>query len=211
MRTQIGIITMLLVTGVASATCPFAQTPSVDPEWGDTMGVYIQTPIRNPSDWAVGLRSFGPIQYGMTVQEAEAASGVRFRVEPISEDGTCGFASIVGGPDFVSFMVQRGGAWRIKSVAISGSSDSGRLITRGRQRTVSGIGIGSTFAQVRRTYPGQIRVSPDIYGGPSGLMFMPRARADRGFVVLFDTEDGRAVSAISAGYSGWADAPEGCS
>lgn len=167
-----------------------------------------QTSVRN---WQIGLRSFGPIQYGMTVAEAEAAAGVRLSVrESPAGNGGCGDASIVGGPDFVSFMVRRDRGWRIMSVTVTGWDRTGTAVTSaGRPVTVSGVTTGSTIADVRQAYPGRITSANHWDSGLPELTFNPRDRADREFLVLFRT-DGRVVSEISAGRRGWADAFEGC-
>lgn len=214
MRVQSPALLTAAALWLAAASASVAQvtSPQDDLLLSDP-AAYPPTP-QGVEGWAIGLRSFGPIRYGMTVAEAEAAAGVRLRAtaSQASEDGTCGFATLVGGPNFVEFMVRQDRGWRIMSVTVRGTSGtSERLTSRGRPRTRSGIGIGSSFAEVRRAYPGQVRADENIYGGPDRLAFTARDRADRDFVVLFHPSDGSAVSAISAGYRGWADAPEGCS
>lgn len=163
------------------------------------------------SSWPIGLQSFGPIRYGMTVAEAEAAAGVRISVsESQAGDGGCGFATIVGGPDFVEFMVRQDRGWRVMSVTISGWDQSGTAVTASnRPSTVSGIRIGSTLAEVRRAYPGRITSANHWDSGLPELTYTPRDQTDRDLVVFFNT-DGQVVTGISAGFDQWANAFEGC-
>lgn len=170
-------------------------------------------PVVQPvSEWAIGLRGFGPIRYGMTIAEAQSSSGLRLDVQLLTDANDCGSATITSGPRNVSFGVatDRRGVLRILNVEVKNTDISGRAYSQGTPRTRSGIGISSTFAQVRRTYLGRTRAHPDAYGGPPRLLYTSRDRADREFGVLFDTEDGRTVSGISAGDLGFVTAPEGC-
>ena len=92
----------------------------------------------------VRLDGVGPIRVGMTLDEASAKIGQPLRYETVPEHGDCGFADVP--------VVRRG-----------------RLVIDGRIRrvdagekstivTVSGVGRGSTEAEVMRAYGGRGRL-----------------------------------------------------
>ena len=78
-----------------------------------------------------------------------------------------------------------------------------------RYRTPSGIRIGSTIAEVRRTYPGQIHQEPNVYSDEPVLTFIPRDPANRRYRMVFLTENGR-VTLIKAGTEPAVHFVEGC-
>jgi hypothetical protein len=207
--TALAAVSLYLV----SSPAPTAQVaPADDMMMGDTTMAQASARDQAASTWTVGLRSFGPIRYGMTVAEAQAASGVRLALDLVNDANDCGYATIVGGPQNIVFSVaeRRGGGLRILDVEIQNTDAAGRTYSQGTPRTRSGIGIGSTFAQVRRAYPGQTRALPGEHGGASPLLYVPRDRSEREFAVLFKTETGRTVSGISAGYRDSATGSESC-
>lgn len=148
--------------------------------------------------WRVGLRSFGPIRYGMTLREASRAVGARVEpgVENAAED--CSFTSVPGAPRGTAFMVTGGRLVRV-DVDTAGIP------------TVSGAQVGWSEEQVRSLYPGQVRTEAHPYTGPEGhyLVFVARERADSAFGLIFET-DGRRVLSYRAGRQPEVSWIEGC-
>ena len=150
-----------------------------------------------PSAWRVGLRSFGPVRYGMTLAEASRALGEH--LEPGEEETSEGCSSVTPRsiPRGATLMVIHG---RIERVDIEAT---GIL-------TVSGVQVGSTEEEVHRVYPGQIRLRPHP-DEPEWhyLIFVPRNPADPAFGIIFET-DGHRVQSYRAGRRPAVSYTEGC-
>ena len=145
--------------------------------------------------WRVGLRTFGPIRYGMTIDQLSAALG-----ETVSlPDSECHYADVRALPAGSAVMTIQG---RVERVDI----DTVGILTR------SNVGVGFTEDQVRQAYPGQIRTEPHPYTGPEGhyLIFQPRDPADTSFGIIFET-DGKRVTRYRAGRQPAVGYIEGCS
>lgn len=155
-------------------------------------------PSGAPSDWRVGLRTFGPVRYGMTLAEASRVLGERLLpgLEYAAEG--CSYLRPRAIPRGTSFMVLDG---RVERVDVD---------TAG-VRTISGAQVGSTEDEVRALYPGRIRTEPHPYTGPEGhyLRFVPRVPADTAFGLIFET-DGRRVTSFRAGRQPAVGYIEGC-
>ena len=148
------------------------------------------------------LDGIGPVTVGMTLDEASAAAGMPLRIVPNSDrvgTGGCAYARPEGGPTGLSFMVLNG---RIARIDVGGNSAI---------RTLSGIGPGSTEAEVHATYPGRISAQPNPYSGHRGgrdLLYQPDD-GSRHLGLLFQTDGGR-VGSFRSGLHGAVMAPEGC-
>jgi hypothetical protein len=146
------------------------------------------------------LEGVGPVRIGMTLAEASAAAGVPVRLQDMPPGPECRYAYPDGAPGLgrdVAFMVLQGRIARV---------DVGATV-----RTVSGIGIGATEAEVQATYPGRIRVEPHEYvRGGSYLVYVPADPALRDLSMPFETENGR-VQRLRSGLAGPVAFPEGCS
>ena len=149
--------------------------------------------------WRVGLRSFGPIAYGMSLKEASKAAGQEIKQGEELLDPGCSYAVTRALPPGASLMVVNG---RIARVDV----DSAGI------PTLSGAEVGWTEDQIRRLYPGQIRTEPHPYTGPEGhyLVYVPRAPADRRYRIIFET-DGKRVLSYRAGRQPAVSWIEGCS
>lgn len=156
----------------------------------------------------VRLDGIGPVVMGMTLAEATAAVGRRVAVDPnslIAGDDTdlCGSALVEGGPEGLSFMVNRdrpGGEWRIVRLDVS---DGGTIATGG------GIRVGSTEEDVRRVYGKDVRTEPHAYTGPKGHYMVLDVDGPGGMKLLFET-DGTKVLTYRSGLEGAVEAIEGC-
>ncbi len=151
----------------------------------------------------LSLDGIGPVDIGMTLDQASAAAGMPFRLLDTPAGPECRYAvpdrsSRMG--DELAFMVVNGRIARI-DVGIMGPD----LI-----RTVSGIGKGSTEAEVLTTYRGRIRVEPHPYR-PGGryLVYVPNDASLRHLSMIFETVDGE-VRAFRAGLAEQVSWTEGC-
>lgn len=159
-------------------------------------------PERLSASSRLRLDGIGPVLVGMTLEEASAAAGMQFGIIPNSDragTGTCAYARAEGGPEGLQFMVINS---RIARIDVGNSSI----------RTLSGIGTGSTEAEVQATYPDRIQVQPNPYTGHRGgrdLVYVPD-EGSRHLGLLFETNNGR-VTSFRSGLVGAVMAPEGCS
>lgn len=148
------------------------------------------------------LNRIGPVEVGMTLEEASAAAGKPITVVPRSNlagDGSCAHAVAEGGPEGLRFMVVNGRIARME-------------VGRGPVATMEGITTASTVEDVLAAYPGRIRVEPHTYTARRGgqyLILEPHP-SSRDYSLLFET-DGSRVTAFRSGLLGAVMAPEGCS
>jgi len=138
----------------------------------------------------------GGFEVGRTYAEIAGATGQPVEVSNEVDVGSeCVYVSIKGGPADVSGL---GDPERLHSVGVGNPA----------VRTKSGLGIGSTEAEVFAAFPGRVTARPHTYvEGGNYLDFVPKDTPER--IVVFDT-DGATVSHFSVGEPGWADAVEGC-
>lgn len=163
-------------------------------------------PQRLTSETRLSLDGLGPVDIGMTLDEASAAAGTPIRTRPDDPYGPeCTYAYPQGGPDGVGFMVING---RIARVDIGTLRPSMRPSP---VRTVSGIGIGSTEDEVKQAYPGRIRMEPAKYD-PNGhdLVYLPADASVKHLSMIFQT-DGQRVTSFRAGLAEPVAYTEGCS
>ncbi|HEV2759042.1 MAG TPA: hypothetical protein VGV86_05685, partial [Acidimicrobiales bacterium] len=161
-------------------------------------------PERLSADSRLRLDGVGPVRVGMTLKEASAAAGVPIRLLETPSDPGCRYAApdrASGTGDELGFMVVDGKIVRI-DVGIMGPD---------RIRTVSGVGKGSTEAEVLATYPGRIRVQPHPYT-PNGryLVYVPSDAGLRHLSMIFETVDGE-VRSFRSGFAEQVSWKEGCS
>lgn len=176
-----------------TSTAPARDVHDVIPE---------AAPERLSESSRLRLDGIGPVMVGMSLDEASQVAGMPMRIVPNSDlvgTGGCAYARPEGGPPGLDFMVIHG---RIARIDVAGNSAI---------RTLSGIGTGSTEAEIQTTYPGRISGQPNPYSGHRGgrdLVY----QADEGsrhLGLLFQTEGGR-VGSFRSGLHGAVMAPEGC-
>ena len=148
--------------------------------------------------WRVGLRSYGPIVYGMSLKEASQALGESLRLSSPTPEA-CDYVFPRSVPDGVAFMVLDGHLLRVD------------VDTAGVE-TISGGHVGSTETEIIEMYQGRIRTTPHPYNGPEGhyLEYVPRESTDSNYAVIFET-NGKVVIRFRAGLHPAVDYIEGCS
>lgn len=138
---------------------------------------------------------FDDITFGMTVVEAEAESGVCLRPDrPVNQE--CYRVVPDPGPDGISFLVTEG---TIERVDVFGGS----VTTR------SGIGLGSSEAEVAEQFGVALEVRPHPQGGGNELVLVPTDEADAEFRVVFET-NGETVTRYRSGRRPQVDDPLPC-
>src|SRR6266480_5581023 len=115
--------------------------------WALTAGLVAAAPVPGPEPvpWKVGLRSIGPVRYGMSLSEASRALGETLKVDFTEPGESCTYVRPSAAPWGVSFMVIDTAVERVD-------------VSEGGVTTVSGAHIGSTEAEIKALYPGHIEV-----------------------------------------------------
>jgi hypothetical protein len=150
------------------------------------------------SSWKVKLRSFGPVDYGMTLRDASRTLRESLALDSTETFEKCSYVKPQSAPAGTGFMV-------IDSIIVRVDVDTTGI------STASGAHVGSTEAQIRALYPGRIRSEPHPYDGPEWhyLIYTPKTKADSKFGMIFET-DGHRVRSFRAGLHPYVDAIEGC-
>ena len=143
------------------------------------------------------LYGIGPVRAGMSVAEASAALGATLELPPGADATACDYLRWPGGPTGVSVMVEQ---LRIARVDVR----SGTVATE------EGAKIGDSTDRIRDLYAGRVTVSPHKYTAGQYLTVVPASPADRGFRLVFETEDGRVTRYRSGRLPQWSTV-EGCS
>lgn len=163
-----------ITTATTAADGPSTTTTTAD---GATGRLTVQSPMT--------IYGVGPVRYGMTVAEAEVATGMAMTVRPYPDPSIdCGAGRFDGGPPGLSFMVVGGEIRRADVVdpALGGGPDGEAMPGARTVETFSDVGIGSTLAEVHAAYPDRLESAPHPYGGPdapsSQLTFVPDDASD---------------------------------
>jgi hypothetical protein len=147
----------------------------------------------------LGTNGIGPLHVGMTIGEAEEASGRRFKVQENPLGGTCTYATIRG-LEGVSVMLIKGIIERVD-------------IRNPNIMTLRGAKVGDSEKRINILYPNQIKTTVHPYTGRSGghyLTFYPKDREDQDYRIIFETSKGK-VYEYRSGRVPAVDYIEGCS
>ena len=159
-----------------------------------------------PLSPASRLRSngMGAVRAGMTVAEAEQATGMTLRPEGLRDFGGRCYSVRPPGRDLgVYFRVLSDRPVKSYRDGVIGSAvSSGRVIPTGE-----GLRTGDTEARVRRLYPGKVRAQPHKYVPGGKDLF---ARGAPGFTLRFETDARGRVTVMHGGKSDAASLVEGC-
>jgi len=130
-------------------------------------------PNLGPND-SVSTVGIGEITFGMTVRQAEAASGTW--LSPCAPVSDCYRVTPSPAPEGLSFVVTEGTIERLDVVA-------GPVTTR------SGIGIGSEEQEIIERFDDQLETVP-LDATTKDLVFVPTDAGDADFRVIFTVRDG---------------------
>ncbi|HEU4827690.1 MAG TPA: hypothetical protein VFT04_00710, partial [Gemmatimonadales bacterium] len=143
--------------------------------------------------WAVGLESVGPISFGMSLADAEAAAGASLAGRPAD---ACAFVRLPGMPLGTQLMTERGRIVRAD-------------VTDGDTSTDRGARLGMTEEEVQALYDHTLEVRPHKYDSAGRyLVLVPDGAADS-LRLVFET-DGRAITRFRAGILPAVEYVEGC-
>lgn len=146
----------------------------------------------------LGLTGFGPVQVGMTIAQAEAATGMTFKSESSGgEEYGCEYYRVEAF-DGIALMVTDGKIARVE-------------LRKPNLATISGAKLGATETQIRNLYPGQIQTEPHEYI-PNGkyLLFVPKDTESQNYRVIFEVDAEGTVVAIRSGQLPEVGYIEGC-
>jgi hypothetical protein len=162
--------------GIALAVVLFAASAAV-PASGEAL-----TPAAPVTEIGVG-----PIRFGMTPAEAEAAAGMPLPGDPyeLYEDGSCYYVTPEGEASVFGFMVSDGTIARVD------------IWETAEVATAEGVRIGDTEASVLALYADRATVEPHAYAEPEGH-YVKTVTADGVHGYVFET-DGTIVTAYRAG------------
>ena len=138
------------------------------------------------------LDGLGPLRIGMTLKEV-ADTGFRIKIEHDFEPNECARAEVEGQKN-VWLMFENG---RVVRVEVLG----------GRIATLSGVRVGDTEEQVRKTYGARLVVEPHKYDDNGHYLIV--FSSDRKQALVMET-DGKVVTDFRAGLAGPAEYVEGC-
>jgi len=194
------------ISAVASSlepSIPAANTPAESsPPASVPTAIATPRPLERLSNRsAVTIHGIGPVRLGMTVEAAARAAGVALISSGESGTPGCSYVHPQGQDDEIGFMVIDGVIARVDVWQDS------------PVKTVSGIGIGSTEAEIIARFPGQIEVTPHEYTDGHYLTFVPRDAADRNYRIVFETDsaENNRVTQFRAGRLPEVNFIEGCS
>lgn len=171
-------------------------TAQITPEASPLSPSAIKAQRKLTEKWKLSLNSIGPIQVGMSVEEAEKAAGIKL-TQPYNKE--CSYVRPEGNDYDLLFIVTDN---RIARIDVREES---------RITTVTGIGVGDADEQIQALYPGQIKVTPHKYD-PKGeyLTFVPKNSSEANYRIVFETKRNR-VTSIRAGKLPEVEWVEGCS
>jgi hypothetical protein len=144
----------------------------------------------------VGFDGYGPARIGMTRAALQHALDVRLiEQSPEADSDACLYVYAEGAGEGVGYMLIDGRLARID-------------VDTADVTTISGAHVGSTEAEVRALYPGQVKTTPHFYTGPEGhYLVLTAPDGQRG--IRFET-DGQRVVRWYAGTEEAIQLVEGC-
>lgn len=169
-------------TPMTTEPTPVSETSTTTTELlATTTTVFVPDLTEPAAGWLASLRGVGPFRIGMSVEEAEAATGIVLE-ELDDNDPACSYLVLdpgTGLADQLRFMVRADEITRIDV--------DGPLV-----KTISGMGVGNTSDEVLGIYAEAIVVSPGDSGEANHdyLTFIPSDAADLDYRLRFEAIDG---------------------
>jgi hypothetical protein len=168
-----------------------------------------QAPVKSPvaesastqsassmAPWVARPDGVGPVRVGMRIGPTARLLKATARTERIEPDESCGQSYLSTVPEGVSFMVEGDTIVRVD-------------IETKDVKTVEGIGVGASEAEVLSRYKGRVKVSAHPYEGPAGHYLTVTVPSNPKLRVLFET-DGKRVTSYRVGRRDAVELAEGC-
>jgi hypothetical protein len=190
-----------------SASTTTKPTTTTSPTTTTTAEPPLPGPVRLLPSSRFDLRGVGPVEAGMTVHEAEQATGVRLTLAPIAAtSGRCSSATAADVPGLTFVVAAPGGA--AESDAKAGTI-ARATATDPSFATVSNARVGMALAEARAIYAGRYE---EVRFGRGGVALTIRGRsgADRDMAVRIESTDGQRVTSLASGLANALAAPDGC-
>ena len=192
----------------AEAPATTARPPaSTAPSTTTTTEPPLKGPVRLVVTSRFDLRGVGPVEAGMTVHEAEQASGRRFALSPMpATNGRCSTAAPADLDGLTFVVVAPGGA---ASADPKAGTIARATATAAPFATVSNAKVGSTLAEARSIYAGRYE---EVRFGRGGVALTVKGRsgADGDKGVRLESADGQVVTTLASGLLTALAAPDGC-
>ncbi|MFT7647437.1 MAG: hypothetical protein ACI8Y4_002186 [Candidatus Poriferisodalaceae bacterium] len=145
----------------------------------------------------ISTAGLGPVRIGMTLEEAERVTGVVLVPDEFGDDA-CRYHVPDRGVTGVWFMVSDGEIVRVD-------------VWEGTIATLSGIGIGSTEAEITGLFGDKIESAPHPYDETGKyLSLIPVDEADADKRVIWETNEAGQVTAFRSGRIPFVEYIEGC-
>lgn len=193
-------------TSTTSSTTTTAAPTTTTTAATQPAGIDATTPL-NP-------RGVGPIEAGMTVAQAAAASGLSLTPDDSLEafGGFCYYVDLEGQPDLAIRAHSPGdqpvddpGEGVISAITIYALDPDGPST----RLTTAGVGLGASEAQVRAAHGDSIEERPHDYVPEGAYLYVHPADAP-GFGIRYVLDENRVVTSIDVGDAGGITAAEGC-
>ncbi len=200
-----GTTTSLEGTTTTLATTTTPTEPTTTTTKAPSAGIDASTPL--------GPKGIGPVEAGMTVAEAESASGLSLTPDGSLEDfgGFCYYVELAGQPDLAIRVhspddqpVTDPSEGVISAITIFDQDPAGPST----RPTTAGIGLGATEAEVRAAHP-DVDEQPHDYVTAGAYLYVHPEDAP-GFGIRYVLDERRIVTSIDVGDEGGIQAPEGC-
>ena len=203
----VGATTTTAAEGATDPAAPATTAPAPASTAPSTTEVPLPGPVRLVPTSRFDLRGVGPVEAGMTVHEAEQASGLRFTLSPMTAtNGRCSAATPAGLDGLAFVVIAPGGAAATDAKA---GTIARAAATVPPFATVSNARVGSTLDEARSLYAGRYE---EIRFGRGGVALTVKGRsgadADKG--VRIESTDGRQVTSLASGLLTALAAPDGC-
>ncbi|NEQ27196.1 MAG: hypothetical protein F6K28_50960 [Microcoleus sp. SIO2G3] len=175
---------------------PITFPTSPTPEFAEAVPTPQLEPLSSRSP--VTIYGLGAVRVGMTLEQAEQATGISITAGEDVVGNGCSFARPQGIENLL-FMVQDGQIARVD------------VIPGGTIKTLSGVGIGNTEAEIEALYPGQIEVSPHEYVQDGHyLTYVPNHPSNSNYRIVFETDENGVVTEFRSGRLPEVNRVEGC-